>query len=256
MEPIIYGLIIVFALVLLITGVIIYFIMRYSDKIILRWYNAREAEEESEFSKILHSFAEKSGIPCPKLYTIESSMPNVFSLGKCPENASIVITTDAIKLLNSEELESVFAHEMFHIKSKDTRTATITAALGGILTASATFALFGAMFLGFGQSSDPAPRLIRLFTMSLFAPHAAFIIHLTKPGSREYAADEYSVKLCRKSEKLASALKKMEGVKLQMNPAHAHLFIINPLNDEIFNSLFDTHPSTEKRVKHLNELTA
>ncbi len=256
METIIYVFVIAFALVLLSILVIIYFIMRFSDMIILRWYNAREAEEESEHFKILHPLAEKSDIPCPKLYTIKSSMSNVFSLGKCPENASIVITTEAINLLDSEELESVFAHEVFHIKSKDTRTATITAALGGIFTASANFALFGAMFLGFGQSSDPAPRLIRLFTMSLFAPHAAFIIHLTKPGSREYAADEYSAKLCKKSEKLASALKKMEGIKLQMNPSHAHLFIINPLNDEIFNSLFDTHPSTEKRVKHLNELTS
>lgn len=254
---IMYLLVIAFIIISFLALIIIFFmIIRFSDRIILRWYNAHEAED-AEIARTLKTLAERSGIPCPKLYTTESSMANVFSVGKRPENASIIITTEAIKLLSGEELRSVFAHEMFHIKNKDLKTATTTAALGGILMASATLALWGSMFLGFGQKNDPGPRLIRFFVMSLVAPHAAFMVQLTKPVPREYAADAYCAKLYGRSEKLADALKKMGGIKHPVNPAHVHLFIINPLGtDEIFNSLFDTHPQTDERIKRLNELTS
>ncbi len=265
---IIYTLVIVLALLLFITLLIILLtIIRFSDRIILRWYSARKSDD-SGLSRTLKTLAERSGIPCPRLYIIESQMPNIFSVFSCGKgqgnasgDASIVITTGAIKLLDANELESVFAHEMFHIKdNRRTRTATVTAALGGIITASATVALWGSMFLGFGQESDPAPRLIRFFTMSLSAPHAAFMIHLTNSGGQEYAADEYSAGLCGGHENLVRALKKMEGemdgTMHQVNPSHAHLFIINPLNDDIFNSLFDTHPSVDSRIKRLNEMTS
>ncbi|MEE8401911.1 MAG: M48 family metalloprotease [Candidatus Hydrothermarchaeaceae archaeon] len=233
-----------------------YAIVRHGERIITRWYNAKIVREESELLKTLSSISEKSGVPCPKLYTFELPMPNLLSIGRGPNDASILVTTEALKILDTDELESVFAHEMFHIKNNDIRFATIAAALGGVLTASATLALVCAMLLGFGQKTDPGPRLIRLFAMSLSAPHAAFLIRFTKAGMREYIADEYSAMLCRKPEKIESALKKMEGIKLQMNPSHAHMFFTNPLNDEIFNSLFDNTPSIEKRVKNLKELSS
>lgn len=240
---------------LVVLGFIFVFVGIYffGDRIILRWYRAKEVKE-TKLNEALHKLAKSANIAMPKLYTIESEMPNIFSICRKSENASIVVTTKAMDLLDQKELECVFAHEIFHVKNRDTVSSTIVATLAGMLTASATLALWGAVFLGFGQDNDPAPKLIRSFAMSLSAPHAALLIQLTMPRSREYAADEYSARLCMKPKKLASALKKIDKLKLQVNPSHAHMFIVNPLSEEIFNSLFNTHPSIDERVKHLKRV--
>ncbi|MFQ6118738.1 MAG: M48 family metalloprotease [Methanosarcinales archaeon] len=249
----------------------------FSDKIILRWNHAREVKEvqsgictvfslEKErvltLHAILRNLTKKANLPRPKLHVIASPMPNIFSTGRNKKNASIVVTNALLKLLDQEELESVVGHELFHVKNKDTLISTIIAVLTGILTGLATLALWCSIFLGFGQEDEPAPKLIRFFTMSLFAPPSALLIQLFIPKSREYAADKYSASLCMKPHNLARALEKIENqLKLKewkINPSHSHLFIINPLrfqnNENIFNSWFNTHPSTKDRVKNLNTM--
>jgi len=260
----------------------------FSDKIILRWNHAREVKEvqgenstkdrrkksgisaisslETEgvltLHAILRDLTKEANLPRPKLHVIASPMLNIFSIGRNQKNASIVVTNGLLKLLDREELECVVGHELFHVKNKDTLIGTIIAVLTGILTGMATLALWCSVFLGFGQEDEPAPKLIRFFTMSLFAPPSALLIQLFIPKSREYAADKYSASVGMKPHKLAHALEKIENqLKLnewKINPSHSHLFIINPLifhnNDNIFNSWFNTHPSTKDRVKHLNTL--
>lgn len=251
----------------------------FSDKIILRWNHARKVKEvqgekstkdrgklETEGVLTLHAIlcdlTKKANLPKPKLHVIASPMPNIFSIGRNQKNASIVVTNGLLKLLDREELESMVAHELFHVKNKDTLIGTIIAVLTGILTGLATLALWCSVFLGFGQEDEPAPKLIRFFTMSLFAPPSALLIQLSIPKSREYAADKYSASLGMKPHNLAHALEKIENqLKLKewkINPSHSHLFIINPLRfhntDNIFNSWFNTHPSTKDRVKNLNTM--
>jgi heat shock protein HtpX len=228
----------------LITFIIIYSL---ADKIMLRWYRAHKIED-AKLNAILRTLAMKVDIPVPRLYSMELSMPNIFSVGKGQGNASIVITTSALDLLDKKELECIIAHEMYHIKN-DLSNRTISAAFAGILTSMATVAFWGSLFLGFGQESDPAPKLIRSFAMSLLAPPAALLVALAVPRSVEFKADKLSAELCRKPERLARALVRMDEHRMiDVSPSHAHFFIVNPLQNDTFNSLFDFHPPTGERI--------
>jgi heat shock protein HtpX len=225
------------------------FFLFFSDRIMLRWYRVRVVED-SRVNTILQDLAAKAEISVPRLYAMDSEAPNVFSVGS-PRRASIVITSAAMDVLDEEELEGVLAHEAYHIKN-GLRIRTASAAFAGVLTSMATAALWGSLLLGFGQEHDPAPRLIRSFTMALFAPHAAMITRLANERSREFEADEYSANLCN-PEKLARALEKMDR-QMPINPSHAHLFIMNPLKEETFNFLFDSHPALSERIRRLEGL--
>jgi heat shock protein HtpX len=232
----------------LFTATIVFFFF-FSDRIMLRWYRARMVEDP-RVDAILQDLAARAKISVPRLYAMDSEVPNVFSAGS-PRRASIIITSAAMDMLDEEELEGVLAHEAYHIKN-GLRTRTVSAAFAGVLTSMSTAALWGSLLLGFGQEKDPAPRLIRSFTMALFAPHAALITRLANERSKEFEADEYSANLCNHG-KLARALKKMDR-RMPINPSHAHLFIVNPLKEETFNSLFDSHPALSERIKRLEGL--
>ncbi len=252
--------------VVLVLALLFYF---FSAQILLRWYHAKEVQDKnSPVCEIVHRLATKADIPVPKVFIVESAMPNAFAVGRNRKNAAIVVTSALTELLDKEEIEAVLAHELTHVKNGDTLIGTEVAVLSGTLTAFATIAFWGSIFTGFGQEDDPAPNIIKIFVTSLVAPIAAVIIQLALSKSREYVADEQSVRMHDgKTDKLASALHKIdERLKsgtFEVNPAHVHLFIMNPLHDDEFtvmdfrlptyHFLFHTHPATGERVERLKK---
>ncbi|HID20396.1 MAG TPA: protease HtpX [Methanophagales archaeon] len=262
----IFGLIMLTLSVFVLLLVLVLCIYLFSDKILRRWYHAKEVS--SPLSEIVSALAIRADIPAPKVFTVESTMPNVFATGRNAEYASIIVTDALVELLDKEELEAVLAHELAHVKTGDTLLGTVVAVLSGTLTALATCAFWCSIFLGFGQEDDPAPNLIKFFVTALVAPIAAVIIQLALSSSREYAADEQSVCMYGKPNKLISALEKLEhrlkSDTFKVNPSHVHMFIMNPLHDDLFtlldihlptyNSLFNTHPATKERVERLKEI--
>ena len=259
----------VFVLFVLLLAVFFYF---FSAKLLLRWYHAKEERDvdaDSPLYEIVHRLATKADIPAPKVFIVESEMPNAFAIGRNAKHGAIVVTTALTELLDKEEIEAVLAHELMHVKNGDTLTGTGVAVLAGMLMALATFAFWGSIFTGFGQEDDPAPNLINFFVTSLVAPIAAVIVQLTLSQSREYAADEQSVSMHDgKTDKLANALHKIEerlkSGTFEVNPAHVHLFIMNPLHDDEFtvmdfrlptyHFLFRTHPATHDRLERLKKI--
>ena len=241
----------------------------FSDKILLRWYHAKKVQDETlPFYEIAHRLAVTAEVPAPKLYIVDSEMPNAFVIGRNAGHASIVVTNALLDLLDTEELEAVLAHELAHLKNGDTLVGTIVAVVSGALTALATFAFWGAIFTGFGQEDDPAPNLIKIFVTALVAPVSAVIIQLMVAQSREYVADEESVRLIRKPHKLISVLEKLEqklkSGSFDVNPSHVHLFFMNPLRDDeitvmdfrlpTYHMLFHTQPSAHDRINSLHVL--
>lgn len=237
-----------------------------SAKILLRRYHARRVMETPLYEAV-HRLAAKADIPTPEVFIVDSAMPNAFTLGRSSNHAAIIVTNALIALLDKEELEAVLAHELMHVKSADTPTGTIVAAIAGLLTVLVPFAFWSSIFTGFGQEDDPAPNLIKFFVTSLVAPLAATIIQLAVAPAREYEADEQSVYLHGKPAKLVSALRKIESSlksnSFSVNPAHVHLFIMNPLhNGEVtimdlrlptYLLLFCTHPATDTRAARLTK---
>ena len=256
---------IVFAIILVVTCCFYLF----SDRILLRWYRAKAVKDENApLNKMTKRLAPKADIPAPKVFIVESAMPNAFATGRNAEHASIVVTNALLTALDTEELEAVLAHELAHLKNGDTLLGSIIAVLSGALTVLATVAFWGSIFTGFGQEEDPAPNLIHFFVTALVAPVAALLIQLMVSPSREHHADEESVRMTEKPEALISALEKLERTlqsqTFGVNPSHVHLFFMNPLHGDeqlimdlklpTYHFLFRTHPSTESRLTALREL--
>jgi heat shock protein HtpX len=262
------GLMIITTIVFAIFSVVACGFYFFSDTVLLRWYRAKAVEDENTpLHEIVRRLAPKAGVPAPKVFIVESAMPNAFAIGRNAEHASIVVTNALLTALDTEELEAVLAHELAHLKNDDTLLGSIVAVLSGALTALTTVAFWGSIFTGFGQEDDPAPNLIHFFVTALVAPVAALLIQLMVSPSREYRADEESVRMTEKPHALISALEKLKS-KLQsdtfnVNPSHVHLFFMNPLHGDeqiimdlrlpTYRFLFRTHPSTEDRLTALRE---
>jgi heat shock protein HtpX len=225
----------------------IVFITHYSEKIILRWYKATRLENPVIIDAV-QELAINTGFRPPSLYVVPSNMANAFTVGKGVKTASVVFTSKALEMLDNDELLSVFAHELYHINT-NLRTRTVTAIFSGMIASIETIAFWGSLLLGFGQEDDPAPRFIKKIAASLAAPHASLIVNLFNGKKREYEADKFGAELRGGTEHLASSLNKIGSTPYDVNPGHAHLFFVNPLPHDTFNSLFDTHPNVEHRVK-------
>ncbi|MDY6964422.1 MAG: M48 family metalloprotease [Halobacteriota archaeon] len=240
-----YGPVIMLEFVTIIT-MFIYF---SSDKVLLRWYRAKQMPQEHNSYKIVDELARKIDIPTPKLFVAEMSIPTIFAVGRNSRHASIVLTSSLIDLLDEEELGAVVAHEMYHIDRGDTFVSTVVAAVAGIPTILINST---SVFFGF-------------FVATLVAPPAALVIKLTMPLSREHFADLKSVDIFGKAEKLSSALYKiqerLDSNNYKVNPSHVHLFILNPLHYNrlkllglelpTYNRLFNTHPPINERLNML-----
>lgn len=227
-----------------------------ADKLVLRMYGAREvsATEMPEFHNLVAQLAQNGGLPMPKVYVVDNPQPNAFATGRNPENAAVAATTGLLNLLSRDEIAGVMAHELAHVKNRDSLTMTITAVLAGAIGMLANFAFF------FGGSRDRESPLggIGALLVMLVAPLAAMLVQFAISRSREYEADRIGAAISGKPRALASALAKISNGAAQIpnhdaeaNPATAHLFIINPLHGQGADNLFSTHPATQNRIERL-----
>jgi heat shock protein HtpX len=225
-----------------------------SDRMALAAHNAREVtmHEAPELVGMVHELAANAGLPPPRVYLIDQDQPNAFATGRNPENAAVAATTGIIRLLTREELAGVMAHELAHIKNRDTLIMTISATLAGAIS---TLAQFGFLFGGRG---DNRPHPIMQIAMVILAPLAAMIIQMAVSRGREYEADKMGGEICRNPLWLASALQKISGAaavtpneSAERHPATAHMFIVNPLTAGGVDNLFSTHPAAENRIAAL-----
>jgi heat shock protein HtpX len=231
-----------------------------SDKVILRMHNAREIgpADAPRLYAMTKTLAQRAGLPMPKLYVIEEDQPNAFATGRNPENAAVAVNTGLLTLLSEEEVAGVVAHELAHIRNRDTLIMTVTATIAGAIS---MLAQFGFFFRGGQGESRPNP--IIMIAMLILAPLAAMIVQMAISRSREYEADRLGAMIAGDPRGLASALltlqsyaKRIENHHAEANPATAHLWIINPLSGARADNLFSTHPATENRVAALRKLAA
>jgi len=234
-----------------------------SDKMVLSMYGAQPVDPHNapELYNLVGQLAERAGIPMPKVYVMENDQPNAFATGRNPENAAVAVTTGLMRMLSTEELAGVIAHELAHIKNRDTLIMTITATIAG---ATGMLANFG-MFFGGGHRDEngerSGPGMIGGILIAILSPILAMLVQMAISRSREYEADREGAAICGRPEWLASALQRIEegahrvmNPEAERNPATAHMFIINPLFGSGMDNLFSTHPSTQNRVAALMEL--
>ncbi len=230
-----------------------------SDKMVLRMHGARELAqgEASGLHSLVADLSQRAGLPMPKVYIMENPQPNAFATGRNPENAAVAATTGLLAMLNRDEVAGVIAHELAHIKNRDTLTMTVTATIAGAIGMLANFGFF------FGGTRDREGGIgpIGTIAMMILAPMAAMLVQMAVSRTREYAADRMGAEIAGSSEGLSSALRKIsaaahriENHAAEANPATAHLFIVNPLSGARMDNLFATHPATENRIAALQNL--
>jgi heat shock protein HtpX len=231
-----------------------------SDKLVLRMYRAREVDESSapDLVNMVRRLAENAGIPMPKVYIADNPQPNAFATGRNPEHAAVCATTGLLDALSPEEVAGVLAHELGHVKNRDTLIMTIAATIGGAISMLANFA----WFMGGDRRNNPLGAVGMLLVM-LVMPIAAMLVQMAISRAREYEADRAGAEISGRPLWLASALSRIEHASKRVanpaaehNPATAHMFIINPLHTGNLAGLFSTHPSTQERVARLNALAA
>ena len=235
----------------------------FSDKAVLKMYGAQEVTADNSqfrhYYQMVKSLAENAQLPMPKVYVIDESQPNAFATGRNPENAAVAATVGIMQILSERELRGVMAHELAHVKNRDTLISTISATVAGAI---ASIAQFGMLFGG--SRDDNGERnvnpIIGILVM-LLAPLAASLIQMAISRSREFEADRGGAEISRDPKALASALEKIHNYAHQIpnetaeaHPETGQMMIINPLSGRSFDSLFSTHPRTEERVEKLMEM--
>ncbi|MEN3952760.1 zinc metalloprotease HtpX [Iodidimonas sp. SYSU 1G8] len=228
-----------------------------SDKMLLRMHNAQPVDQRSapELYEMVADLAHNAGIPMPKVYIVDEDQPNAFATGRDPQHGAVAVTTGLLRMLSHQELAGVVAHELAHIKNRDTLIMTITATVAGAISMLANFAFF------FGGNRDNPMGIVGSIAMMILAPIAAMLVQMAISRTREYAADRAGAEICGRPMWLASALGKLEqGARridnpaAEQNPATAHMFIVNPLHGGRMDGLFTTHPRTENRIAALRQM--
>jgi heat shock protein HtpX len=231
----------------------------FSDKIVLAMYGAKEISQNQfpELFRIIQNLVFKAGLPMPRVYIIENDSPNAFATGRDPEHSAIALTTGIINIMTEAELEGVIAHELSHIKNRDTLISVVVASIAGAITYIARWASFFGMS---GRDEDNRDNIFSMLLLIILAPIAALIIQLWISRTREYLADEGSAHITASPMKLANALLKLESavksLPMNANPSTSHLFIVNPLKDSFIVTLFSTHPPIKKRVEKLYQMAS
>lgn len=236
----------------------------FSDKIVLRMYNAREITREvhPSFFGMIERLSGRAGLPMPKVYIIPDDSPNAFATGRNPDHAAVAATEGILRILTPDELEGVMAHELAHVKNRDILISTIAATIAGAISMIGSMLQWGAMF-GAGRGDDEdgggIGGMVGSLAMAILAPIAAMLIQMAVSRSREYLADASGAEICGRPLALAGALRKLHNASqaipmLDARPATAHMFIVNPLTGGKMMSLLSTHPPMEERIARLESL--
>jgi heat shock protein HtpX len=229
----------------------------FSDKIVLRMYNAQEVGPDHRLYQIVERLSRQAGLPMARVYVIPDPSPNAFATGRSPSHAAVAATDGILQVLSDNELEGVIAHELAHVKHRDILTSSIAATLAAAIMMTARWLEYAAIFGGFGgdRDRDRGGNPIALLATIILAPLAAMLIQLAISRSREYAADAGGAQIAGNPYGLAEALRKIDAVAkrvpLAANPATAHMFIIKPFTGQFLTSLFSSHPPTEDRIRAL-----
>ena len=228
----------------------------FSDKLVLKMYNAKEVDETSapQFYRMVRELAQRAKLPMPKVYLIEEDAPNAFATGRNPEHAAVAATTGILRALTERELRGVMAHELAHVRHRDILISTISATMAGAISMLANFAMFFGGRNSEGRSTNPIVGLL----VMLLAPIAAGLIQMAISRGREFEADRGGAEISGEPQALASALQKIhriaQGLPLattERHPETAQMMIVNPLSAGGLRGLFSTHPATEERVERL-----
>ena len=231
----------------------------FSDKMVLKMYNAREVDETSapRFYAMVRELAQRAQIPMPKVYLIDEAAPNAFATGRSPDHAAVAATTGIVNVLTDRELRGVMAHELAHVKHRDILISTISATMAGAISMLANFAMFFGGRDSEGRPSNPIAGI----AVAILAPLAASVIQMAISRAREFEADRGGAEISGDPAALASALDKIhryaQGIPLHAAEAHpetAQMMIMNPLSGGGLRGLFSTHPATEERVARLMEM--
>jgi heat shock protein HtpX len=243
---------------LLVAGAMNFFAYWNSDRLVLSMHDAHEVDERTapDLYRMVRDLANRAGLPMPRVYLMDNPQPNAFATGRDPEHAAVAVTSGLLERLSREEVAGVIAHELAHIRNRDTLIMTITATIAGAISMLAQFGMF------FGhRSNNSGHGLIGTLLMVIVAPIAAMLVQMAISRTREYAADRLGAHISGQPLALASALANIANAaqlipneQAERAPATAHMFIINPLTGSGFASLFSTHPPTESRIAELEQV--
>ncbi|MCC6887062.1 MAG: zinc metalloprotease HtpX [Hyphomicrobiales bacterium] len=233
-----------------------------SDKMVLSMHGAHEVDESTapDVVRLVAELARRAELPMPKVYIMDEAQPNAFATGRNPENAAVAVTSGLLNTLGRDEVAGVIAHELAHIKNRDTLIMTITATIAGAIS---MLAQFGMLFSG-NRNNNHGFGIVGTLAMVILAPIAAMLVQMAISRTREYAADRLGamiqgtpVPLMNGLARISNAAQQIENPSAEQNPASAHMFIVNPLiGGHGWDNLFATHPSTENRIAALQQLAA
>ena len=233
-----------------------------SDAMVLKMFRAKEVDERTApgYVGLVRELAARAELPMPRVYVIDNPQPNAFATGRSPTRAAVAASTGLLDSLSREELAGVMAHELAHIKNRDTLTMGVAATIGGAISMFAQYLQFGMLFGG-NRGNGNGPGFLASLAAMLIAPMAAMMVQMAISRSREYQADRMGAILCGNPLWLASALQRIHAAVQRIPnedaervPAAAHVFIMNPLSGRGVDNLFSTHPNVENRIRALNEL--
>ncbi len=236
----------------------------FSDKIALAMSGAQPvAENEAPaLYGIIRELCQRAELPLPRLYVIDSQTPNAFATGRNPQHAAVAVTSGIMSILSRDELEGVLSHELAHVKNRDILICSVAAVIAGAISQLAHMAQWAMIFGGYGRDRDSDERggLFGTLAMMIVGPIAAMLIQMAISRSREYQADATGAKICGRPLSLANALLKLEQANrrlpMEVNPAQAQMYIVNPLSAGGLRNLFSTHPPIAERVKRLEEMAS
>jgi heat shock protein HtpX len=230
-----------------------------SDRLVLSMHGAQEVDARTapDLYRLVQELSQRAQLPMPRVYLMDNPQPNAFATGRDPDHAAVAVTTGLMNALSREEVAGVVAHELGHIRNRDTLIMTITATIAGAISMLAQFG----MFFGGNRDSNNGMGIIGTLAMVILAPIAAMIVQMAISRTREYSADRAGAEITGEPMWLVSGLQRIEAAAHQIpnesaehNPATAHMFIINPLSGQRMDNLFSTHPATENRIAALMQL--
>jgi len=235
----------------------------FSDKIALSMSGAQQVSESEapDFHRMVRELCRRAELPMPRLYVIPSATPNAFATGRNPQHSAVAVTSGIMNILNRDELEGVVAHELAHVKNRDILISSVAAMIAGAISQLAHMAQWAMIFGGMSRDRDEdrgGGGLLGGLAMMIVGPIAAMLIQMAISRSREYQADATGAEICGRPLSLANALVKLENgnqrFPMEVNPAQAQMYIVNPLTAGGIASLFSTHPPMAERIKRLQDL--